>query len=93
MEKLIRVGIFFSTLNTSSDEFRNFKKMVDLSVMYDDIVNMMNVFKAWRRDNIVRACLHMIAIRKLDDLRPMWVAKFRVDIYKTCVSFRRICYS
>ena len=91
MEELIRIGkIYFPTLNTSSDEFMDFREMVDSSAKYDDILNMIDAFKAWRGDNIVRACLDTIAIGKLDDLRLISVARPGVDIDMTCVSFCQI---
>ena len=91
IEEFVRVGkIYFPTLNTSSDEFRNLRDLVDLGVKYDDIVNMMDVFKAWRKDNIIRVCLDMLAIGKLDDLRLMWVARPDMDLERACVSFCRV---
>ena len=64
--------------------------MVDLGIKYDDLVNMMDVFKAWRRDSIIRACIDIIAIGKLDDLHLMWVARPEADLDRACVSFRRV---
>ena len=47
IEVLVRVGkIYFPTMNMSRDEFRNLIELVDLGVKYDDIMNMMDVFKA-----------------------------------------------
>ena len=93
MEELVRVGkIYFPTLDTLSEEFKNFRGVVDSSVKYRDIVTIMHAFNAWRRDNILRGCLDMIAIGKVDDLRVIWVARPRVDIGHACVLFRHVLF-
>ena len=72
MKELIRVGkIYFPTLDTLSDEFKNFRRVVNSSAKYMNIVTMMHAFNVWRRDSIVQGCLDMIAIGKVDDLRVM----------------------
>ena len=63
---------------------------VDSSAKYKDIVTMMHAFNAWRKDSILRGCLDMIVIGKVDDLRVMWVARPGVDIGQACVLFRRV---
>ena len=91
MEELIRVGkIYFPTLDMTSDKFINFRRIVDSSSKHDDMLNMMHAFNTWRRGSIVRGCLDMIVIGKMDGLRLMWVVRPRVDIHQACVSFRRI---
>ena len=49
---LYRIDLF-SILNMSSNEFKDFGEMIDLGAKYDDIVNMMDAFKAWWRNNII----------------------------------------
>ena len=89
MEELVRVGkIYFPTLDTLSEEFKNFRGVVDSDAKYRDIVAMMDAFNAWRRESIVWGCLDMTAIGKVDDLRVMWVARPGVDIGQACVSFQ-----
>ena len=91
MEELIRVGkIYFFILDMTNDEFINFRRVVDSSSKHDDILSMMHAFNTLQRDNVVRGCLHIITIGKMDDLRLMWVARPGVDIHHICVSFCRI---
>ena len=72
MEKLIRVeNIYFPILDMTSDEFINFRRVVDSGSKHDDILSMMHAFNIWRRGSIVRGCLDMIAIGKMDDLHLM----------------------
>lgn len=64
--------------------------MIDSYAKYVDIVTMMHAFRTWRKGNIIRGCLDMIEIGKIDDLRLMWVARLGVDTYQVNVSFRHV---
>ena len=56
----------------TSDEFINFRRIVDSCSKHDDILSMMHVFNTWRRNSIIRGCLDMIVIEKMNGLRLIW---------------------